>query len=284
MARVAGPIFLLAAVVLGVAAAHPCDGGALDCVEHLTGSVVSAVQSAALAAGYTDAVQDVDSKWCPNKSYFEFIPVHLGNIEVGKPLTFTNTTCFPGVNTAELQIQDAGFSVTFTNDGHASSMLCSDALMVVTREHTYLHGNGALSGKVQFLNVSSFQKYEQADVTSNGVHLFALPCGLLGTVTSALKTASLFNGTGMEQRNMEFLVERGVFDSMPAAYNTTQHLDESLIPSGSYLAIMRLDGLDPLVMCRFRAASACAFTSLMPLMCVRRRHWWPHRPLGRCCS
>lgn len=55
-----------------------------------------------------------------------------------------------------------------------------------------------------------------------------LPCGLLGSVESVLKTVSLFNGTNTVQNNVEFLSERKVYGPFKA-FNKTQTIDKSLV-------------------------------------------------------
>jgi hypothetical protein len=87
-------------------------------------------------------------------------------------------------------------------------------------------------------------------VAANGVGLYVLPCGLLGTVTSALATVGLFDGSPQEMAtaNIDFLVERGVWpDNPPQLFNVSVALDPAAIRSGDYLAILRLDGLDPTI-------------------------------------
>lgn len=72
------------------------------------------------------------------------------------------------------------------------------------------------------------------------------PAGVVGTITSALKTVGLFSGSNMSATNVEMLVEKGVWPSA-TPFNRTVAVDKSAILSGDYLAILRLDGLDPAI-------------------------------------
>jgi hypothetical protein len=106
-----------------------------------------------------------------------------------------------------------------------------------------------------------------------------LPCGLLGTITSAINTVELFVSPNLLEINAQFLVERNIYPPLQyvfcnscdawswravivcdcvcgcvcvcvcdRAFNQEQVIDPSLIKSGDYLAIGRFDGLDPMVM------------------------------------
>ena len=73
------------------------------------------------------------------------------------------------------------------------------------------------------------QPHTQYDsIKAVGLDIFVLPCGLLGSVESVLKTVSLFNGTNTVQNNVEFLSERKVYGPFKA-FNKTQTIDKSLV-------------------------------------------------------
>jgi len=68
---------------------------------------------------------------------------------------------------------------------------------------------------------------------------------------SLVKTVSLFYDPykGMVNANVQFLAEKLEWALVERqGYNTVTNISESDIKSGDYLAIGRLDGLDPLVM------------------------------------
>ena len=97
-----------------------------------------------------------------------------------------------------------------------------------------------------------------------------MPCGILGSIQSLVKTAGLFVGEGQSllERNADFLHYKGVsalmarqekgavlmiaFMSLSQIYPELKkfdkhvNIDKSNINSGDYLAIARFDGLDPM--------------------------------------
>lgn len=185
-------------------------------VHQAAAAVTDAIHGAADLRGphpSAEAWQDVDKQWCPKQAAFEFIPVLLGHVTVDKPLQFA-ASCYAdaGSNTATLTMNATGFTVTFANDGKPSSLLCSDALTIVSREKIHLHSNTALGGKTQVLSAAFANADEGVDVKSHGLAVYTLPCGLLGTLTSVLSTVGLFSGATMVQNNVDFLNYRKVFD------------------------------------------------------------------------
>jgi hypothetical protein len=103
----------------------------------------------------------------------------------------------------------------------------------------------------------------QADVGYGGIKAFSFCDGMIGEIESIWNFAKCFVGglsdhtkwpiigshvpPYMEKANVEFLSEAMGYTLEP---RTTQkvEIDPSLIQSGDFLAIMRLDGLDPIIM------------------------------------
>lgn len=70
--------------------------------------------------------------------------------------------------------------------------------------------------------------------------------GLLGTIDSVLKTVNIFVSNNTAVDNADFLVDRGVWPSA-TPFGKQVPLDPSNLRTGDYLAITRLDGLDPMI-------------------------------------
>lgn len=251
-------VAITTAVLLTLAGACTVPAGA----EETSGEAFVARAAAAIKDTILEAVEargtnphgeweDVDTKWCPNKSYYEMIPVYMGTVTTSTPLSFSGD-CLQGANTATLSMNATGATIQFTNDGNATGLLCSDSLVLASREKIYLHSNSALGGKSQSASIAAWHPKEHDDVNAHGLHLFLLPCGLLGTLTSTLKTVTLFTEPNMTEANVDFLnyklMPGGVLTKPLGVFNKTQDIDGSTIPSGSYLAVSRLDGLDTLIM------------------------------------
>lgn len=92
----------------------------------------------------------------------------------------------------------------------------------------------------------TYAEGEFDDIRKNGLAIHVAPCGLAGTVTSALATAALFAGPDMAEKNKAFLVARGLFPSLDPFGKITP-VDEEAIKSGDVLQVLKLDGLDPLI-------------------------------------
>jgi hypothetical protein len=91
---------------------------------------------------------------------------------------------------------------------------------------------------------------EALDVSLNGVSLYLMPCGPTGTTLSLLHTLTLFtttNNTELRLLNFDFMTRRKIWPSTVPAFGLQVPVDAAYIRSGDYFAIMRLDGLDPLI-------------------------------------
>lgn len=199
----------------------------------------------------TPSLRDVNKQWCPNNSFFEFIPVPMGSPTTAAPASWSSS-CLSQMQ-ATLSVASSGSPVaTVTLSGsNPTSLLCSDAFIVATAYSARFVEVGDLNPNAT-VTIDSWVSgtQEAVDVAKNGVHIFVLPCGILGTVESAVLTASLFLGDGpsLYQRNQQFLMERGVYPTPMTNFGQQQYLPASILRNGNYLAIARFDGLDPMIM------------------------------------
>ncbi|CAE7438283.1 unnamed protein product [Symbiodinium sp. KB8] len=190
---------------------------------------------------------DIDKTWCPKSTYFDFLPVELATLSLGQAVNWTSQ-CFGSV-VATTHVSGGQANVTITGSS-PSGLLCSDTLLVITSYRVVkLLTPSALSPVAS--TTFTLENSEAKDLFAGGFKVLLLPCGVVGSIESVVATVSLFLGDdeAQYQRNMDFLTQRGVW---PAAtpFNKTVALpaDKTLIPSGTYLAIGRLDGLDPTIM------------------------------------
>ena len=179
--------------------------------------------------------------------YFDFLPVELATLSLGQAVNWTSQ-CFGSV-VATTHVSGGQANVTITGSS-PSGLLCSDTLLVITSYRVVkLLTPSALSPVAS--TTFTLENSEAKDLFAGGFKVLLLPCGVVGSIESVVATVSLFLGDdeAQYQRNMDFLTQRGVW---PAAtpFNKTVALpaDKTLIPSGTYLAIGRLDGLDPTIM------------------------------------
>lgn len=180
-----------------------------------------------------------DETWCPNNTYFEFAPETVASVTPSAPQKWTGS-CFYHMGVKLASKGDGNYSLTL-NGSDPISLLCSDTYMMTT-SYTIL---GILDispfDSSQTLSFSVQGSLKELDINRHGVHVMvsghfcsnatiwsiylcwlwsqSLPCGILGTVESIIKTASLFVGEGepLLERNAEFLKYKGVSIQFSAA-------------------------------------------------------------------
>lgn len=175
----------------------------------------------------------------------ELVPATVATVKPG--ITSWTGSCFQNMRATMHWSGNDEVSVTMSGT-NPTELLCGDLYILSTRfeeRWVYLEELSP-NATVKFSNLNGSRK---DDVTSGGISTLVMPCGLVGSVESLVKTLSLFIGEGQAvfESNMEFLEEKGVLPKGNPAFNTTQAVDASLIKSGDYFAILRLDGLDPMI-------------------------------------
>lgn len=209
--------------------------------------LLDARSDAAWQAG--SALTSTDSQWCPNSSYWEFVPAMTATVSQAVPdAAWAGDGCFTSMK-ASVSFNSTGASVTLSGSG-ATSLLCSDTYLIATSYSIQVADVGAL-GPTATVGFAQWLPNEQQDVALNGLNIYVLPCGLLGTIDSVTKTVALFdstNYTAMASSNLDFLTERNIWPSPLQPFGQHTAIDVNSIKSGDYLAISRLDGLDPMIM------------------------------------
>jgi len=173
--------------------------------------------------------------------------VEIATLIPNKAVTY-ESQCFGSVTATTTA---AGNSVNVTISGSSpKTLLCSDVLLIVS---SYRVLGALIPGELKPTEHKSFalEHLEAKDLEQGGFKVLIMPCGIVGSVESLIKSVSLFVGDddAMYRRSMDFLRERHVWPSNNT-FNRTVYLEPSreLLPSGTQLAIGRLDGLDPLIM------------------------------------
>ncbi|CDW80089.1 UNKNOWN [Stylonychia lemnae] len=194
-----------------------------------------------------------------------FIPVEAGSVSNAQPTTvFTSGLCFQNVTFTYQQSgneNDIG-DVTITVDAqNPRTMFCKDWFLFGNAEFYHIetfffHGKH----QVTFKNMNTESKEV---VQKSGIQMYMFCDGYVDTFISVFNTVLAFvGGLGtnpyipifgshvpeyMEKANLKFLNDTIGYD-MQLRSNQTYDYDESLIQSGDFLAIMRLDGVDPIIM------------------------------------
>lgn len=198
-----------------------------------------------------------DSTYCPDQGAFDWVPITTANLSATTPSSqFSGNGCFSTL-TASAVFTPIGVEVTIVGK-NPRTLLCSDAYILTNSYSLSLPVEVSALVSTQKLTLKWDTPEEAQDVSLNGIHVALLPCGLVGSITSILETVNLFiplslNASDMEGINERFLNGRGIWNgpggpNTPLVpFNTVQDLDPSVLRSGDYLAILRMDGLDPLI-------------------------------------
>jgi hypothetical protein len=199
------------------------------------------------------------STYCPDQAAFDWVPLTVANLSASTlTASIHSSGCFATV-TATAAFGASGVTVTLVGSG-PSALLCSDAFLLTTSFSLSLPVEVSTLASTQHLSFAQWSGPEEAqDVALNGIHVALLPCGIAGSLTSLLNTVDLFFPLSLNASaeigplNTHFLSSRRVWSgpSGPGSplvpYGTVQDLDPSVLRSGDYLAILRFDGLDPLI-------------------------------------
>lgn len=134
----------------------------------------------------------------------------------------------------------------------ASSIFCSDFYLIA------YHGGYKLTefvyhGKKQVVLSAPSSDATAFDLAQNGVRVFRFLHSMAATLEQITATAALF--VPVETRGVPWIVAQANLDflnkmmdvQMPKRAITDVDVDPSLIHSGDFLGIIRLDGLDPMI-------------------------------------
>lgn len=206
-----------------------------------------AQQLAAIEASSTD------STWCPAKSYWQFVPAQVATFSPSSPsVSWNGDGCFQDMSVNAKWISGTEAEITITGS-NPTSLLCSDSYLVTTPYGAKFAILTSLtpSHTVKWTAKSGTLEGQYAKI--NGLQLYVLPCGLIGSIESLLKTISLFDAPTTAElfsNNAAFLRQMNVWGPDTGVFNRTIDYTalKQYVRSGDYVAILRLDGLDPLIM------------------------------------
>ena len=198
----------------------------------------------------------------------DFFPIFVG--EIGglnaHTLPYKEGRCFQNVEFDFTRLTDSSgvptsdIAVTI-NASSPKTSLCSDIFFFGTSEFHHLE-DVTKEGKTTLI-FKNLNEQGVIDVVHNGVKVFMFCSGYTDIFASVWKTILAFVGglspdpdlpiigshvpPYMEAANIEFL-ETAMGYKMEVRETERVEIDPSYIQSGDFIAIMRLDGLDPLIM------------------------------------
>jgi hypothetical protein len=200
------------------------------------------------------------TNYCADNGPYEFIPVHVGTVWLNTNITIDLTDGEKGFDACYSKMtvsysthapggQEGGESWGYVHfeRGVPKSLTCDDFYGVSSKFNSQTLDISVAGSILKPMHINyTYSPHEFRDILKNGLAINVAPCGLAGTVTSALATAGLFTGKDVEENNKKFLVSRGLFPKFETFGKITP-VDEKLIKSGDVLQVLKLDGLDPLI-------------------------------------
>ena len=189
--------------------------------------------------------------------FFRFIPAYVTALLPANKEPFAySAPCF---NKTDFSIQYTEGEETAEVTVELSdprSETCGDFYLFATPESFYLHKfefRGTHTIKWTGLSTNFIE-----DFVKNGLRVFQFEDGVDVTLADIYDTVRLFlGGIGngkhakvppeMEEENLKFLREYMGVEMPPRTHTEPIFLNESLIHSGDFLGIIRLDGLDPMI-------------------------------------
>jgi len=176
--------------------------------------------------------------------FWDFIPFEVATLYVGQTFTWRGI-CFRNVSATLTGNSTSGEIELHLSD--KASALCNDVYDFGDREHAYL--KVFVDGGKHTIKIDSWKEYEWNDIQSYGLHVFLFPGPIEDIAASVALTLSLFFDPNplMVDENVKFIEQNMQWHMIERKINQV-NVSKSDIRSGDYLGIMRLDGLDPLIM------------------------------------
>jgi hypothetical protein len=178
-------------------------------------------------------------------SYWDFIPAQIpvSIYPDGNPVTWEGS-CYHSI-TATLVANETGGTLTVKTSGRKND-ICSEFYDFGDRESAYLLE--LIVTNTHHIKFSTWKPYEYNDLVANGMKAFLFPGNPPEILASVLLTLSLFEPSQkMVEENVQFIGEKMQWLMQPRTAGVV-NIDKSEVKSGDYLAILRLDGIDPLIM------------------------------------
>lgn len=183
---------------------------------------------------------------------WSFVPEYIGSLRPGGGGIHWTGNCF-NETSSEVNM-DPLHNLKVTVEMHSPvAIFCEDAYFIAT-PFRYDLVDFLLHGKYE-INWGKMEGEELEDMTANGVRIFRLSQSVARTIVDTWETLQLFLGalTGgpgvprsVADKNLNFLSKYANYQMLPAANLAT--VDPSRMRSGDMIGVVRLDGLDPLIM------------------------------------
>jgi hypothetical protein len=190
------------------------------------------------------------------------LPVYVASLtEKNATASYTNSACFDGIDFQFEKVDDNTFNVHIKTGKKKGGVACRETFIFANTEIFHLE-LFAFKGD-HTLTFKTTTPEAQADMNFGGLKVYQSCDGIVDIVKSAWKTAKCFLGglsdhpnipfigshvpQYMEDANIEFLHTTMQYD-MEKRTTFKVDYDPTLIQDGDMMAVMRLDGLDQIIM------------------------------------
>ena len=197
--------------------------------------------------------------------YWRMIPAYMGSLIPGQTARWTDansTACFGHTAAISYLNADGTYTMSFTMKD-ANSVLCSDTYLLATLEGYMVHTFTCLSAldssicdhteTITWTPAEDASTAELWDISNKGIRAFRFTDDLLTTCDELAATLELFEplltptvSDAAAAANIDFLAKYANV-SIHQRNVQTVPIDKSLINSGDFFGVMRLDGLDPML-------------------------------------
>ena len=197
--------------------------------------------------------------------YWRMIPAHMGSLIPGQPAMWTDansTACFGHTSAISYPNSDGTYTLSFTLKD-ANSLLCSDTYLLATLEGLMVHTFTCLTAfdsslcdhteSITWTPAADASKAELWDINNKGIRAFRFTDDMISSVEELTTTLELFQpllsptvSDEAAAANIDFLAKYANVSIHQRDVQTVP-IDESLIASGDFFGVMRLDGLDPML-------------------------------------
>ena len=188
-------------------------------------------------------------------SGFAMDPVFIADLSPSTPTaSYTSGICFQQMDMTFAVTSPTTFDVTMTL-GNKISPLCHEYIMFGNTEFWHFEVFYGIGEHHFTFNMANLD--EQEDVSFGGVKLFMTCNGLIEETVAILRTVELFFDIEadksltvpqyMVDANLAFLSETLEYNMETRPINFVD-IDESLVKSGDFFGVVRLDGTSPMIM------------------------------------
>ena len=228
-------------------------------IQNVTKTIKSQKALGTNEAHYTCGTRkDPDSK---DAEAFDFLPVFAAQLTEANPTATYEGTCFEEIDFKLEKTSDTTFDVHLDLK-KPKSLLCSEKFMFANTETIHLEDDFRRGQHKVSLTMDTVEA--QTDFAFGGIKVYMFCDGIVTEVESLLTTLECFVGglsdhpkwpiigshvpPYMAKANLEFIQEAMGLTIESRSTTGILDIDENLVKSGDFFLIMRLDGLDPMIM------------------------------------